>query len=575
MNHPALVALVDADSTGLATLTFSFEKERFTVAGTSDVSMARQLIASTGARVTVVALRPPETQALGLIAELARAASAQRPVVVALGAPSSRQAALDAGATDYVDTPSFVRDVVLLARMWLQASAGARPGDDGGTEVTGSLDAWHGLYYVMRGLSAAHRSGVLQLARGKRKGEVKFTDGAVTAAQVRGLQSFPALHQLLLWTGADLTLKLRDVPKRTQFSATGPEILDECERFLRDVHHALRQIGSLQAVFARDTRHSGAAAAVIPHEVAPVARLLDGTRTLGDIIEDSPFRVFDTLRAVKQLIDRAVVIARAAGPAAAAATGSGAATAPSAPPRARTRTGPQATTAARVAPARELDAALHDRRGVAGDRRRVVHRTPTGFEKPAAKPAPAPIPLVVKKSPSGAFAAGEIRAPVRAPRLTPGRGAPAGRLEPSVMIKIDPPALSLDVPVPLPPGDSGRSSARVKAPATTALAAQGSVVAAPAPVAAVAPLSARQPAAPIRLKKVTKTPVAGAGGGAAAAAASGPPAPAFNALEADFFAREADLYKDQAGDNFDDLEHSADGRGRRPRTSTPRGTKKR
>jgi CheY-like chemotaxis protein len=544
--------------------------------------MARQLIASTGARVAVVALRPPETQALSLIAELARTAPAPRTVVVALGAASSRQAALDAGATDYVETPSFVRDVVLLGRMWLQASAVGGTGDDGGPEITGSLDVWHGLYYVMRGLSAAHRSGVLQLARGKRKAEVKFTDGAVTAAHVRGLQSFPALHQLLLWTGADLTLKLRDVPKRTQFSATGADILDECERFLRDVHHALRQIGSLQAVFARDTRHSGAAAAAIPQEVAPVARLFDGTRTLGDIIEDSPFRVFDTLRAVKRLIDGSVVIARATGTqaASASASASGAAmAAPSAPARARTRTGPQATTAARGAPARELDAALQDRRGVAGDRRRVVHRTPTGFEKPAAKPAPAPIPLVTKKSPSGAFAAGEIRAPARAPRLTPGRGAPAGRLEPSVMVKIDPPALSLDVPVPLPPGDSGRSPAPVKAQAAGPVMAQRpfvaapAQVAAPAPVAHVAPLSARQPAAPIRLKKVTKTPVAGAGAGAAAA--SGAPAPAFNALEADFFAREADLYKDQAGDNFDDLEHGADARGGRPRTATPRGTKKR
>jgi hypothetical protein len=154
------------------------------------------------------------------------------------------------------------------------------------------------------------------------------------------------------------------------------------------------------------------------------------------------------------------------------------------------------------------------------------------------------------------------------------------------MIKIDPPALSLDVPVPLPPGDSGRSPARVKAPAPAVAHAnaQGSLgaaapaagpVLAPAPVVHAAPLSARQPAAPIRLKKVTKPPVAGAGAAGGAAAGSGPPAPAFNALEADFFAREADLYKDQAGDNFDDLEHGADARGRRPRTATPRGTKKR
>src|SRR5260221_12437298 len=69
MNQPPVVALVDPDPRGLATLPFSFEKERFTVAGTSDVGMARHLIQSTGARVPVVALGPPETRMLGLRAE--------------------------------------------------------------------------------------------------------------------------------------------------------------------------------------------------------------------------------------------------------------------------------------------------------------------------------------------------------------------------------------------------------------------------------------------------------------------------------------------------------------------------
>ena len=556
MTQSPLVTLVDPDPKGLATLTYSFESEGFRVIGSSDPGMASELVRSTGARVAVVALRPPEAPGLQLIAELldSGAGTTHGPAIVVLGPAGSRKAALEAGATDYIDTPAFVRDAVIAARLRLLVRpSGAHR--DGAPEIAGSLDAVHGLYTLMRAMAAAQRSGVLQLSRGNRKAEVKFSEGVVTSAQVRGLQAFAALHQLLLWHDGELTLKLRDVAKRPQFSATGTEILEECERFLRDVHHAVRQLGSFDAVFARDTRRGGQSPAV-PEEVAPVARLFDGARTLGEVIEDSPFRIFDTLRAIKRLIDGGVVIARATGTA--APVGGRALAPPAAVARARTKSGPYPAptqpTAPRPTAPRDLDAVLRDRRGAAGDRRKIVRRTPTGFAKPAAKPAPAPIPLVTRKSPSGAFAAGEIRAP-RGLQPTPARPAPAAR-EPSVLVKLDPPTLSLDVRVPtgaFPLTDS--STAPAPAPAAVA----------PAPAAAPtphpAPISARQLAAPIRLKKA-KTPGTGA------------PAAAFNALEADFFAREADLYKDQGPDTFEDLDH-AGGPHRRPRTATPRGSKKR
>ena len=549
MTQSPLVTLVDSDPQGLATLTYSFEIEQFRVVGSSDLGMAGELVRSTGARVVVLSLRPPEEAGLQLIVEVAQMGTAHGPPVIVLGPPESRQAALQAGAADYIDTPAFVRDAVILSRLRLLTRPTARPGD-GAAEMSGSLDAVHGLFALMRTMAAAQRSGVLQLARGNRKAEVKFTEGAVTSAQVRGLQAFPALHQLLLWSGAQLNLKLRDVPKRPQFSATGTEILEECERFLRDVHHAVHQFGaSFDAVFTRDARQGGSHAAPVPEEVAPVARLFDGARTLSEVIEESPFRIFDTLRVVKRLIDGGMMIARAGGSGPPGA-GAGRAAPATAVPRARSKSGPQVV-AAKPAQPHDLDALLQDRRAAAaGDRRKTVRRTPSGFAKPAAKAAPAPIPLVTKKTPSGAVAAGEIRSP-RAMQPAPARPLPAARHEPSVQITIDAPTLSLDVRVPtgaFPMTDGPAAPAPAAAPA-------------PHP----APLSARQPAAPVRLKKVTKPP----GAGAPAAAAT-----AFNALEADFFAREADLYKDQSPDTFEDLEHGSEGR-RRPRTATPRGTKKR
>jgi lipoprotein-anchoring transpeptidase ErfK/SrfK len=80
-----------------------------------------------------------------------------------------------------------------------------------------------------------------------------------------------------------------------------------------------------------------------------------------------------------------------------------------------------------------------------------------------------------------------------------------------------------------------------------------------APAASAAPVSARQSSSAVKPhpKKSarTKTPVPGA--------------PAFSDLEADFFAREADLYKNDGGDTFDDL----DGGGGKPRPVRAEGSR--
>jgi hypothetical protein len=223
-----------------------------------------------------------------------------------------------------------------------------------------------------------------------------------------------------------------------------------------------------------------------------------------------------------------------------------------------------------------------ERRGAHAERRRSARRTPVPFEKPAAKPAPAPIPLVTKKSPSGGFAAGEIRASTK-PRVTPQKPVAAVKREPSVEVRLDPVPLSLDsaipasvpnaAPAPMAPVAAAPAAAAA-GPAAAAVTSLGhasvagtpvaaarvaSAPVASAPAASAAPVSARQSSSAVKPhpKKSarTKTPVPGA--------------PAFSDLEADFFAREADLYKNDGGDTFDDL----DGGGGKPRPVRAEGSR--
>src|SRR5205807_9623636 len=125
-------------------------------------------------------------------------------------------AAMAAGASDFLSTPLYVRDVISVGKlMLLVRDAVASTPAENEIELQARLSEYYGLYYLIRAMSATNRSGILQLNRGTKQGEVRFSEGAVTSAHVGTLQAFPALHQLLLWEEAAISLKLRPVVRRS------------------------------------------------------------------------------------------------------------------------------------------------------------------------------------------------------------------------------------------------------------------------------------------------------------------------------------------------------------------------
>jgi hypothetical protein len=190
----------------------------------------------------------------------------------------------------------------------------------------------------------------------------------------------------------------------------------------------------------------------------------------------------------------------------------------------------------------------------------------------------APIPLTVKKT----AASGEI--PVRKHLRTP-TAAEIAR-EPTVQVKVD--ALPAPEPAPLVPARPAPITAR-EAPITAREAPQPHAPAPhvhphprphphphphpqTAPTKAPAPVAAHN--APVPASAAPSPPAAHATGDGVPSPAPRPdskarlkkvaaqvrltPNTAFDAVEADFFAREADLYKREAVENFDDLDGGAD-----------------
>lgn len=203
--------------------------------------------------------------------------------------------ALGDGASEVVFAPGYLRDLVLATR--LLAGPGERVG-----QYVGTLGTFAPVLALLRAVSALGRSGVLTLRRGFRAGEVRYCDGEVTAVQVGGHHGQAALHQLLLWSEGRFDFRREDVVRRRQIPLPPEELFADAERFLggvRDASSGLAPVSLLEL----DAAVAQANADKIPSEVQGVLRLFDGNRALGDILEDSPYRVFETLRVVARARD--------------------------------------------------------------------------------------------------------------------------------------------------------------------------------------------------------------------------------------------------------------------------------
>jgi ActR/RegA family two-component response regulator len=594
MMQPSSLLLVDADTRSLETLTFGFEREGCKVSGTSDLAEAAQLVRTASPELAVIALRPADRSALEVIGGLRGAAGAGL-TVVALGPSALKPDALAAGAADFLPLPIFLRDVISVGRLSaLESKQDHKPGADAAApeEIQMRLSEYFGLFYLLRAMAASERSGVLTLTRGNRRAELRVHEGAVVSANVGALQGLSALHHVLLWEEAALSLTRRPIRKRSQLHLSSQEVLDECERFLRDFAHAVRDLGSPRTLYVPAADPTSAMPGLQPSQVTPLLRLFDGHRVLSDVIEESPFRIFDTVRMIRRLRDGGALAARPDG-----------------------LVREPVDDRARVRPASSHNGAqksmlaewamVPDQRGVVGNRRSSSRRLqPIGVQPPRSRPTP--IPLTTRK---GSTTAGEIPAVRRKP--TPARAGDLA-VAPTVQVRLDASGMPLSAPqapsesTPFapqktpPPARVRNVSARQATVDGQPLrprsvsARQIPLESEPPPQKTPVPIRARNPSGrqvPLEGEpppQKTPVPIRARGPSGRQVPLEGEPPPrieltprprritggpqggapdAFDAIEADFFAREADLYKREAIETFDDLDPvggpSAGGRSRK------------
>jgi hypothetical protein len=306
-SHAALV--VDADPKGLESLVYGFQGADWRITACPTPETASLMVKASAAEIAVIASRTDHERAHTLIRQIrAKEAFRTLPLLV-LGPEELRKPLKESGDADLLPLPAFVRDVLTASRLLVEAGAAAtqKPGKEPSFAEPIAAATTLSLIRTLCGLA---RSGALQLERRGRHGEILFHKGEVTAAQSGQLQGMAAIQHILIWNDGALKLHLRPVTRRGQLHQTAQKFLDEFDRFQRDYAHAMKDIGPPASVYSKSEDRLSHSTGAVPAEVTPVVRLCDGQRTLSDIIDESPFRVLDTVRIVGRLVELAIFMRR-------------------------------------------------------------------------------------------------------------------------------------------------------------------------------------------------------------------------------------------------------------------------
>ena len=356
---------------------------------------------------------------------------------------------------------------------------------------------------------------------------------------------------MMLWEDAVLRFRFKNVVRRGSMSLStkSGDLLEECERFLRDFAHEARELGSARTRYAANLAGSiGLSFPTMPGEVVPLLKLFDGHRDLAQILDESPFRIFDTLKVIQRFVSDGAIALE---------------TSPSPPPspfssNAEPRGGPGLAgpdalhswlekqtpplgTALGGLPSTQNGSSRHSTMPTtmeAGPRGRgfgsndpligknrpkssVPDRALDDFEDSITPP-----PVTGLKDRPKKPATAVVRGEIKIATVTRHNDFVAPPPTESVVVELD----ALPPPVPLAsPGP----------PPVTAATAAPSVIVAPAPPVAAIPETL--PSATGSIDNESKRH-------------SRPHSESFSLVEADFFEREADLYKRESVETFDDLE---------------------
>jgi DNA-binding response OmpR family regulator len=293
------ILLVDSDSSSARLLEVSLRSAGFTVAVSPSAESALDKLEHGVPDLILTDTRLPGADGFAFVRKLrARAELAEVPVVFLTehGALDEKLRGLELGVDDYLAKPIMVREVVTRVQLLLARKKQHRIATEpqARTRFSGSLEDV-AVVDLLQTIAVSGKSGVASVKRGEREALLYFERGQIIDAEVGDLTGEEAVYRTLTWTTGVFDLEFRAIERPRVIELPQPVLLMEGLRRVDELGRLAEQLPPENAVV--DIDHDALVSRLneIPDELNGILRLIDGKRTLVDLIDASPFDDLSTL----------------------------------------------------------------------------------------------------------------------------------------------------------------------------------------------------------------------------------------------------------------------------------------
>jgi CheY-like chemotaxis protein len=309
------ILLVDADPRSLRVIEVSLRKAGYNVTCVEDGLAALEKIDAQQPDLVICDTKLPKLDGYALVRRLKeRTEHASIPIIFLATQQSveDKIRGLELGVEDYLTKPIFVRELlarvnVVLARrthdeITTQKSSAVR------TRFAGSI---HDMTVVdlLQTFEISRKSGSITFKSGARGGHVWFKDGKVVDAEVGSLRGEEAVYRLLVWSEADFEVDFGPVERDDVVEMSTSALVMEGMRRADEWGRLLEQLPPLTTVFEVDHERLLDRLSEIPDELNGILRLLDGRKSLAEVVDESPFEDLSTLSTLSKLYFESLLVA--------------------------------------------------------------------------------------------------------------------------------------------------------------------------------------------------------------------------------------------------------------------------
>ena len=209
---------------------------------------------------------------------------------------------LELGVDDYLTKPIYIKEIVTRINILLQKRQRAHFDErKDGVRFAGRV-ADMPVVDVIQTIEVSRKSGVIQfVADRSRTAAIYFRDGKVIDAEAGTLQGEDAVYRLLTWSEGEFEVVFRTVRRREVITTSSQGLLMEGMRRLDEWSRLLEQLPALSHRFEIDTEELSGRLGEVPDDNNPILRLIDGKRSLLEVIDGSDFGDLECLQAISKL----------------------------------------------------------------------------------------------------------------------------------------------------------------------------------------------------------------------------------------------------------------------------------